>query len=188
MALELANSGMSDRQRKYRETYRSRIVGWYNGWLHVAVIYIIGFSAMAIYIQSMNDIRWYELLIVPVVFVGANFFEWFLHTHIMHRPQKNRALRAIYTRHTLMHHQFFTDEEMRFRDHKDWRVTFFPLGSPIIAVKSPMRKTTRWPRSWNSRSFRRTTVCPRWMSGVVGSTPSFTRSGRPFSSCRSSSP
>ena len=36
-----------------------------------------------------------------------------------------------------------------------------------------------WPRSWNSRSLRSTTVWPRWMSGVVGSMPSFTRSGRP---------
>src|SRR4051812_48647022 len=39
--------------------------------------------------------------------------------------------------------------------------------------------TTRWPRSWNSRSFWRTTVWPRWMSGAVGSSPSLTRSGRP---------
>ena len=37
-----------------------------------------------------------------------------------------------------------------------------------------------WPRSWNSRSFCSTTVWPRWMSGAVGSMPSFTRSGRPF--------
>src|SRR5215213_9312805 len=51
-----------------------------------------------------------------------------------------------------------------------------------------MMRTTVWPRFWNSRSFRSTTVWPRWMSGVVGSTPSFTRSGRPFPSCRSSSP
>ena len=36
-----------------------------------------------------------------------------------------------------------------------------------------------WPASWNSRSFSSTTVWPRWMSGVVGSIPSFTRSGRP---------
>ncbi|MGE3502879.1 MAG: hypothetical protein AB7H19_13670, partial [Porticoccaceae bacterium] len=28
--------------------------------------------------------------------------------------------------HTLMHHQFFTAEEPRFADHKDWRVTIFP--------------------------------------------------------------
>ena len=33
-----------------------------------------------------------------------------------------------------------------------------------------------WPSSWNSRSFRRTTVCPRRMSGAVGSTPRSTRS------------
>src|SRR5918994_55546 len=51
-----------------------------------------------------------------------------------------------------------------------------------------MISTTVWPSSWNSRSFRSTTVWPRWMSGVVGSTPSFTRSGRPFASWRSSSP
>src|SRR5256885_1782182 len=30
-------------------------------------------------------------------------------------------------------------------------------------------RTTRWPRSWNSRSFCSTTVWPRWMSGAVGS-------------------
>src|SRR5215210_5326532 len=51
-----------------------------------------------------------------------------------------------------------------------------------------MIRTTVWPSSWNSPSFRSTTVWPRWMSGVVGSTPSFTRSGRPCPSWRSSSP
>ena len=42
-----------------------------------------------------------------------------------------------------------------------------------------MIRTTVWPSSWNSRSFSRTTVWPRWMSAVVGSMPSLTRSGRP---------
>ena len=45
-----------------------------------------------------------------------------------------------------------------------------------------------WPASWNSRSLPRTTVWPRWMSGAVGSIPSFTRSGRPASSCSASAP
>ena len=126
MTLELTNTPMTDRQRAYRETYRSRIVGWYNGWLHVTLIYIIGFAAMNIYIQSLSDVQWFEWLIVPVVFIGANFFEWLLHRFVMHRPSKNKALRAIYERHTLMHHQFFTDEEMRFAGAHDFRVTFFP--------------------------------------------------------------
>jgi len=29
-----------------------------------------------------------------------------------------------------MHHQFFTEQEMRFADHNDWRVTFFPALRP----------------------------------------------------------
>src|SRR4051794_27368009 len=51
-----------------------------------------------------------------------------------------------------------------------------------------MISTTVWPSSWNSRSFWRTTVWPRWMSGAVGSIPSFTRSGRPSPSLRSRAP
>src|SRR5919199_912055 len=49
-----------------------------------------------------------------------------------------------------------------------------------------MMSTTRWPRSWNSRSFCRTTVCPRWRSAAVGSSPSLTRSRRPSRSASAS--
>lgn len=117
---------MPERQARFREEYRSRIASWYNGPLHVAVIYGIGISAMVLYISNIQNVQWWEWLAVPAVFLFCNFFEWFLHRHIMHRPQKNKLLRAVYTRHTLMHHQFFTDEEMRFDGSRDWRVTFFP--------------------------------------------------------------
>ena len=83
--LELTKTNMSDRQQKYRETYRSRISGWYNGWVHVLVIYTIGFTALAIYISSMNNITWAEWLAVPLTFLMCNFFEWWLHRHIMHK-------------------------------------------------------------------------------------------------------
>ena len=144
--MEILDSPMSERQRRYRETYRSRIVGWYNGWLHVATIYVIGIAAMTIYIQSMNNIRWWEWLIVPITLIGANFFEWFLHQHIMHRPQKHPALRAIYQRHTLMHHQFFTDQEMRFAGEHDWRVTFFPPFALVtfICMSVPIALIAGW--------------------------------------------
>src|SRR3954451_17739058 len=66
------------------------------------------------------------------------------------------------------------------------RVDVRPLGSPTRAVKSPTIRTTLWPWSWNSRSFCRTTVWPRWMSGAVGSRPSLTRSCRPSRAASSS--
>jgi hypothetical protein len=52
----------------------------------------------------------------------------------MHRPVNIKGLRAVYERHTLNHHQFFTDEEMRFRDHKDWRVTVFPPYALVVFI------------------------------------------------------
>jgi hypothetical protein len=130
--MELAVTNMTERQRGYRATYRSRVAGWYNGWLHIAVIYTIGFTALYIYISNMNNIQWWEWLAVPVTFLICNFFEWWLHRYIMHRPSSIKLFRAVYSRHTLMHHQFFTEEEMRFADHHDWRVTFFPPYSLVV--------------------------------------------------------
>ena len=132
--MELVTSAMSDRQRAYRAEYRRRINGWYNGALHVAVIYAIGALAFYVYVAHIEAVAWWEWLTVPVVFLICNVFEWFLHKHVMHRPQKSAALRAIYRRHTLMHHQFFTDTEMRFADQKDWRVTFFPPYALVTFV------------------------------------------------------
>src|SRR5262249_62111934 len=77
---------MTERQRKYRENYRQRVAGWYNGWLHIALIYIIGFTALYVYLANLRDLRWWEYLIVPVVFMFVNFFEWWFHPYLMHRP------------------------------------------------------------------------------------------------------
>ena len=61
-----------------------------------------------------------------------------MHEFVMHRPVNIKGLRAIYERHTLNHHQFFTDEEMRFRDHKDWRVTVFPPYALVVFILMSM--------------------------------------------------
>ena len=63
---------------------------------------------------------------VPAVFLFAQWIEYLFHRYLAHRPSKSPFWRLTYVRHTLMHHQFFTAEEPRFADHKDWRVTIFP--------------------------------------------------------------
>ncbi len=131
---ELTSTPMTERQLGYRKIYRDRIFGWYNGYLHLAVIYAIGLTALYLYIANLQAIAWWEWLTIPVVFLLSNFFEWFLHAQVMHRPQKFAGLRAIYTRHTLMHHQFFTEAEMRFAGHHDWRVTVFPPYALVIFI------------------------------------------------------
>ena len=131
-AIELPDSSMSERQRGYRQTYRERITGWYNGWLHVFVIYTIGLTALYIYISNMSGITALEWLTIPATFLICNFFEWWIHRYVMHRPSKIPLFRAVYSRHTLMHHQFFTEHEMRFAGQHDWRVTFFPPYALVV--------------------------------------------------------
>src|SRR5215471_13360049 len=66
------------------------------------------------------------------------------------------------------------------------RVAERPVGSPIMAVKSPIIKIAVWPRSWKCFSLRINTVWPRCRSGAVGSNPALTRSGLPDCRDRSS--
>ena len=117
---------MTRRQADFRQEYRSRIAGRYNGYFHIATVYAIGAIALFYYARHLDAVAWWEWLAVPVVFLLCNLFEWAVHRYVMHRPTRIPGLRAVYQRHTLNHHQFFTDGEMRFRDHRDWRVTVFP--------------------------------------------------------------
>jgi len=123
---------VTDRQRQFRETYRARLVGWYNGFVHLLVIYGIGAGLFYIFVNNIHDVQWWEWITVPVVFLLCNMFEWAVHRYVMHRPINIPALKAVYDRHTLNHHQFFTDSEIRFKDHRDWRVTVFPTYALVV--------------------------------------------------------
>src|SRR6187551_3457922 len=124
---EVGSSPMiSQRQIDFRNEYRSRIVGWYNGYFHIVLIYMMGAAVLYVYVSHIHNVTWLEWLTVPLTFIFTNVFEWAVHKFVMHRPVNIKGLRAVYERHTLNHHQFFSDDEMRFRDDKDWRVTVFP--------------------------------------------------------------
>ena len=125
---------ITERQKAFRQEYRSRIVGWYDGYVHILIIYAMGAAAFYIYVAHIHNVTWLEWLTLPLTFLFTNIFEWAVHRFIMHRPVNIKGLRAIYERHTLNHHQFFTDEEMRFRDPKDWRVTVFPPYALVVFI------------------------------------------------------
>ncbi|WP_374446577.1 hypothetical protein [Stella sp.] len=115
---------MSQRQAAFRADFRRRVSPWYSGLAHVAMIYGIGFAGIWYFAQQIGSPAWYEWLIVPVAFTLANIFEWWLHRYVMHRPIK--GFMGIYKRHTLAHHQFFTEEEPAIDSTRDFRITFFP--------------------------------------------------------------
>lgn len=126
-----------NRQAAFRADYRPRISPWYSGWLHVAVIYAIGGAALWYYIPHIHDPAWTDWLIVPLTVLGTNVFEWWIHRFVMHRPVK--GFMGIYRRHTLAHHQFFTDRTPTIDDSRDFRITFFPPYALVtfIALSVP---------------------------------------------------
>jgi hypothetical protein len=115
---------MSDRQAAFRADFRNRIAPAYVGLLHVALIYALGAAAIYYCLRQIHGPSWYEFLVIPVAFVISNVFEWWIHKYVMHRPVK--FLMGIYSRHTLAHHQFFTNIEPTIDNLRDFRIVFFP--------------------------------------------------------------
>ena len=116
---------MTERQRKFREQYVANISPWYNGLLHIGVMYAAGIGAIAWCVSRMQDPTWEWLLVIPVAIAG-NFVEWGMHKYVMHRLRDVFALRAIYDRHTRQHHQYFTDNDATIHTVKEFRIVFFP--------------------------------------------------------------
>ena len=128
---------MPSRQAAFRIDYRQRIAPAYVGWVHVALIFALGAAAIWVCARQITRPAWYEWLVVPAAFLGANVFEWWIHKYVMHRPLK--GLMGIYKRHTLAHHQFFTDAEPTIDTTRDFRITFFPPYALVtfIAISIP---------------------------------------------------
>jgi hypothetical protein len=82
---------ISPRQIAFRNEYRSRILGWYDGYFHIFIIYAMGAAAFYIYVEHIHDVTLLEWLTVPLTFFFTNVFEWAVHKFIMHRPVNIKA-------------------------------------------------------------------------------------------------
>jgi uncharacterized protein (DUF779 family) len=116
---------IGERQRRFRKQYMAEISRFYNGLVHVGVMYVVGITVITWCASRLQNATWEWLLVVPV-FVLSNLFEWWIHKNVMHRLVDVWALRAIYDRHTRQHHQYFTDNEMTVDTNREWRIIFFP--------------------------------------------------------------
>ena len=47
---------MAQKQLEFRQTYRARVAGWYNGHVHVLVIYTIGLMAIYLYTRHIDNV------------------------------------------------------------------------------------------------------------------------------------
>ncbi len=141
MITDLSNPRQTERQRRFREHYLAQISPWYNGLLHIGVMYAAGITAIAWSVSRMQGATWEWLLVVPVA-IGGNFVEWAMHKYVMHRLVDVFALRAIYDRHTRQHHQYFTDGDPTISTVKEFRIVFFPWR--VLMVLAVMGGLLGW--------------------------------------------
>ncbi|MCW5626784.1 MAG: fatty acid hydroxylase family protein [Burkholderiales bacterium] len=155
---------MTDRQRRFRAEYQAQISPWYNGLVHVGVMYAVGITALAWCLMQLQNATWEWLLVIPV-FLFSNLFEWWIHKYVMHRLVDVFALRAIYDRHTRQHHQYFTDGEMTVDSTREFRIIFFPWRAmaTFMAFGTPFALLLGWAVNPNAGYILMVTIIGQYL-------------------------
>jgi len=106
-----------------------RIPTRYSGPLHLATTITASLAVALACVLLIDSVRPLEWLTVPLTFAYANLSEYLGHRGPMHH--RTRFLGAVFQRHTVEHHSFFTNEAPYFDSTRDYRAVLFP---PILLV------------------------------------------------------
>ncbi|HSX61156.1 MAG TPA: sterol desaturase family protein [Tahibacter sp.] len=117
---------MNARTRAFRDDYARTITPrGYRGLRHALLVALAGGAMLAFAISPLRaaDVArlWW---LIPATFVLANLVEYFVHRHLMHRD--TRLLHAMYVRHTLRHHRYFTHDDVELTGTHDLHAVLFP--------------------------------------------------------------
>lgn len=113
-----------------RAAFRERhIPENYSGPLHLATTISVSLAIALLCALLLEAVRPSEWLTIPLTFLYANLSEYLGHRGPMHH--KTRFLTAVFERHSVQHHSFFTDEAASYDSSRDFKAVLFP---PILLV------------------------------------------------------
>ena len=117
----------------------------YSPWRHMALTAVLASLLGTLALALASRARPGDWLLLPVFWVIANFIEWMVHRHPMHRPLRPRLM---YRNHAQLHHLAFTDGLMVIGPTRDLGLIMMPwytmLGLFIVA--SPVALAAAWWR------------------------------------------
>lgn len=125
--LEGAQDEASERRRA---AITSVIPGWYNPLVHLAIPTVIGLGLMFGAALRIHELRWFELLAIPITLFASFGFEWRAHKYILHK--RRPLLGLLYERHELMHHVIFTYDRMAMRDRRELWLILMPAYAIVL--------------------------------------------------------
>lgn len=123
-----------ERRDKVRAQCLAEIPWWYSPYGHLAATTGIGLVVLvaSTVFLTQTTVRWTDALVVPVVILLANFFEWRVHKHVLHR--RFWPFEVIYDKHTPMHHMIYVEEDMALRSKKEFRLVLIPAAGVLGIV------------------------------------------------------
>jgi hypothetical protein len=111
-----------------REALRARILAGiprhYSPWVHLACPSVLGLGTIVFACVWIRDLRAWELLTIPIVFILGTITEWHAHRDLLHR--RTWPLQVLYDRHTPEHHRIFVTEDMAMRSSREFRLVLIP--------------------------------------------------------------
>ncbi|MES2298278.1 MAG: fatty acid hydroxylase family protein [Pseudomonadota bacterium] len=127
---------MSTEQAAFRAAYRAGISPRYNGVAHFIFVFGVGFGLIAWALHQVDGGGWSPLA-APLTLLLANINEWHIHKHYLHKRGHNRLAQLVWHRHTVEHHHYFTDQEMRVDSTREYRIILFPAyGVLLVALQA----------------------------------------------------
>jgi hypothetical protein len=149
---EASAGRLSDERRdKVRQASLAEIPWWYNPYGHLAATTGVGLVTLilsAYQLHAHHEPRAVDWLVVPVVCLLANFFEWRVHKHVLHR--RRWPFEVIYDKHTPMHHMIYTEDDMALRSVQEFRLVLIPAAGVlgIVIAAAPFALALGYLWSW----------------------------------------
>ncbi|HEY1956821.1 MAG TPA: hypothetical protein VGH28_14475 [Polyangiaceae bacterium] len=127
-----------DAREVFREKIRSAIPARYSPVFHLVVPAVVGLGLIACALACLRAVRWWELLLVPAVYVLSNAVEHRAHRGALHR--RTPGLTILFDRHTPIHHRIFVAKDMAIRDRREWALVLLPWFGivAIFAMTAPI--------------------------------------------------
>lgn len=111
-----------------RDALRARVLAnapsWYNPWVHLALPSVFGLGVIVASACLLRDVRAWQFLTVPVVYLLTNANEWHIHRDMLHR--RSWIAPVLYQRHTPEHHMIYVTDDMAMRDVREFHLVLIP--------------------------------------------------------------
>jgi sterol desaturase/sphingolipid hydroxylase (fatty acid hydroxylase superfamily) len=123
----------------------AHIEAGYSPWRHMALTLVLATALATVGLALAARARAADWLLLPAFLVLANFLEWMVHRHPMHRPLRPRIM---YRNHSQLHHLAFTDANMVIGPSEDLGLIMMPwytmlglfaLASPVMVAAGLLR-------------------------------------------------